>query len=162
MALIDAAFLQGIMSTEDYNRVFDRNGSGTADATFITNAIAAAESQAYLILNGGGNIVLPLTAGGSTVDRGILVAIARMALYEASRYHPSDGQGGQKDPYRQGYEDAVALLNDLKRDRQRAVTANGGARSYPRPEYTPTRPNPDGNDGPVWQRVETWRDNIGY
>lgn len=162
MALINAAFLQGIMSTEDYNRLYDKNGTGTADATFVGLTIDAAESQAYLILNGGGNIIVPLDADGSTVDRGILVAVARMALYEASRYHPSDGQGGQKDPYRQGYEDAVALLNDLKRDRQRAVTANGGERSFPRPEYTPTRPNPDGNEGPVWQRVETYRDTIGY
>jgi len=161
MALIDAAFLQGIMSAEDYRRVFDKNATGTVDSTFLGVCIDAAQSQAYLILNGGGAILLPLDIDGSVVDRGILVAIARMAIYEATRYHPSDGQGGEKSPWRLGYEDAVNLLNDIKRDRQRTVTAQNGRRAKPWAEDI-FRPNPDGNIGPPYARILTWRDTSGY
>lgn len=161
MALIDAAFLLTCMPTEDYNRVFDRNATGTIDATFVTNCIAAAETTANMILNGGGAITLPLDRSASVVDRGVLVAIARMAIYEGTRFHPSDGQGA-KSPWRLGYEDAVSLLTQIKQDQMRFRTASLGDRSFPRAEAFPNDTNADGNTGPIWSRTLDGRDNTGY
>lgn len=162
MALIDSTFLLTCVPTEDYNRVFDRNATGTVDSTYVTNCIAAAESTANMILNGGGAIIIPLDAGGAVVDRGILVAIARMAMYEGARFHPSDGQGGTKSPWRQGYEDAVSLLTAIKQDQSRFITAASGASALPAASFTPDYTNPDGNSGGVWNRTMNGLDTTGY
>lgn len=158
MSVIDLAFIASVMSEEDYARVWDRNGTGTVDATFAANMIAVAESTAYMTLNGGGAVTVPLTG---TVDAAVKVAIARLAIYEAARLHPSDGQGGTKTPYRQGYEDALALLKAWREDRMRPVTANDGERSYPRVDVNP-KTNTDGTAGGVYARANDGRDHIGF
>lgn len=158
MAVIDATFLQAMLPADVYARVFDPNGTGTADSVYVAAMIAAAESTAEMLLNGGGSVVVPLTG---TVDAGVKVAIARIALYEATRMQASDSPAGAKSSYRQGYEDAMKLLEGLKTDRLRLVSANGGERSYPRASATPTT-NRDGNVGGEYGRSQDGRDATGF
>ncbi len=158
VAIIDAAYLQAMLPADVYARVFDPNGTGTVGGDYVAAMIAAAESTASMILNGGGTITVPLTG---TVDPALKVAIARIALYEATRMQASDSPAGVKSPYRQGYEDAVKLLEGVKTDRLRLVTANDGARAYPRASGTPTT-NRDGNEGGEYARTQDGRDTSGF
>lgn len=161
MALIDSSYLASLVSSSQFAELFDPDGTGTADAARVARAIAAAESRAYLILNAGGKVLLPLDRDGAVVDDGIKAAIGQMALYEAVRYTPDNGAGSVKSPYRQGYEDAVQMLKDIRSDQQRPVTAGGGEQPYPRLSSTPEL-NVDGNPGGVFNRVCDGRDTSGF
>ena len=158
MAIIDSTYLQAVLPADVYARVFDPNGTGTASSDYITSMIAVAESAVAMLLNGGGNVVVPLTG---TVDPAIKVAIARITLYEATRMQASDSPAGVKSPYRQGYEDSIKLLEGVKADRLRFVTTNDGERSYPRASGTPTE-NRDGNEGGEYGRSQDGRDVTGF
>ena len=159
MSFIDATYIQRVMSAEDYARVFDRNGTGSADLTFLNGCIAVAESTAQMTLNGGGAIQpIPLTG---VIDEGVKILLARMAVYEAVRMHTSDGMGGTKSPYRQANDDAIAALTAIRNDQMRFITANAGARSYPRAGVTSVV-NTDGNIGGVYNRADSGKDRTGY
>lgn len=161
MPLIDSDFLASLISAVQFRELFDPDGTGTADTARVTRAIAAAESRAYLILNAGGKIILPLDRDGSTVDEGIKCMIGQMALYEATRYNPSNGAGSVKSPFREGYDDAVKALRDLASDQQRPVTAGNGERPYPRASSTPEL-NVDGLPGGAFNRAADGRDVTGF
>lgn len=147
------------MSAEDFARVFDRNGTGSYDATFLDGCIAVAESTAQMTLNGGASIQ-PIPLQG-VLDEGVKILLARMAVYEGVRMHTSDGMGGTKSPYRQAYEDALAALTAIRNDQMRFITTNSGARSFPRADVTSIR-NTDGNIGGVYNRADSGKDRTGY
>lgn len=158
MAIIDATYLQRLVSTEEYARIFDRNATGTIDATAVASCIAIAESQGLVLLNGGRAVTLPLTG---TIDEAVKVSFARMALYEAVRFTASDGAGAVKSPYRQAYEDAIAFLKAVKTDEVRPVTMNDGERPFPRANAVGLL-NTDGNIGGVFVRAAGGSDRTGF
>lgn len=158
MAVIDTTYLQSVLPAEQFARVFDPDGTGTVDTTYATAMIAVAESTANMVLNGGGAMTVPLTG---TVDEAVKVAVARIALYEATRMQSADSPAGAKSPYRQGYEDSIKLLEGIKSDRLRLVSANDGERPYPRVSGSPEL-NRDGFAGGEYARSQDGRDTTGF
>lgn len=102
--------IQNRAGGESALRAFDRDGDGSVDTAAVTAAIAWADAiiDAKLASSHGA----PFTGTVPVVVREISIDLA---LYRvASGY--AGATGSAKAPYRQGYEDAIALLKDLARD----------------------------------------------
>ncbi len=102
--------IQNRAGGESALRAFDRDGDGTVDTAAVTAAIAWADAiiDSKLAASHGA----PFTDTPPVIVRELSIDLA---LYRvASGY--AGATGSVKAPYRQGYEDAIALLKDLARD----------------------------------------------
>lgn len=92
-------------------RAFDRDGDGTVDTAAVNAAIAWADAiiDSKLAASHGA----PFTGTPPVVVRELSIDLA---LYRVASGYPG-ATGSTKSPYRQGYEDAMALLRDLGKDR---------------------------------------------
>lgn len=120
---IQQSDIQAAMSSDDYSRLFDRNGSGiAAEILAFTNlCIAFAESRINSVIQG--RLTTPLPAPIDVFVQGLAIDLACM---RAARYHPAY-VGDDKSPYAIQAKEAMATLKDLVRDRDaRTVTSNAG------------------------------------
>lgn len=92
-------------------RAFDRDGDGTADTAAYTTAIAWADAL----------IDARLAGAYPTPFTGTIAVLVRELSIDLAVYRVVSGYtgatGATQAPYRQSYADALALLKDLKRDR---------------------------------------------
>lgn len=124
---ITSADITARLSTDAYLRLFDRNGTGAADATFLQECIDDACSQ-WCMWTGA---ALPgdWTAGGASVEPAVKRHLAWMACYAAAQGFPGAGGG---NPYRQHWLDAKAFAADLSRDKDARLVTSAPGRSVPR------------------------------
>lgn len=110
MAYCTITDIQNRAGGEAALRAFDRDGDGTVDTAAITAAIAWADAI----------IDAKLAASHGTPFTEAVVVLVREISIDLALYRVTSGYtgatGSVKAPYRQGYDDAMALLKDLARD----------------------------------------------
>lgn len=124
---ITTADLTARLSTDAYNRAFDRNGTGTVDAAFVQQCVDDACSQ-WQVWTGA---ALPgdWTLNGASVEVIVKRRLAGLACYFAAENYPGAGTG---NPYQAQYDAAKALAADLSRDRDARLVTSAPGRPRPR------------------------------
>jgi hypothetical protein len=130
MAYIAPTDIKKRIPTEVWLQLFDKDSDGTVnessgvDYDALTTAITASQSVVDTELEV--SYEEGLTANGGVVDERIKGAQVMIALYEAVRYGPL-ATGDEKSVYRQGNDDAIALLRKVRKaDGVKVKTAAGG------------------------------------
>jgi hypothetical protein len=142
-----------------YAQVFDPDNtgvSGTMDA-YCTTCLAEALSMARMRL--GPAFPTELDASGAVIDEQVIGAHVALTLWVAVRYSPL-ATGDHKSPYRQAYEDAMALFDRMKADTDRPTTSPGG-RARPRAKST-NLVDANGMPTSVFARQRDGKDNTGF
>lgn len=114
--------IQAAMSDEDYTRLYDRKGSGSATEilNFTNQCISVAESLTNMSLAGRFPVPLP-----PTVDTGVKQCVIWIANGEAAGMHPS--LKAKDSPYQVKRTEALEILRRMARDWDfRPVTSPAG------------------------------------
>lgn len=154
MTILVYADISNRMPNDAYVLAFDKDGDGVVttgsagqDKDHIDACIATAEAHAQ------GYLKDAFPAGldqGTGVDAELRAALVMMAIFEAMRYSPL-ASGDNKSPYRQGWEDALALLDKIKKGVLRNIITAAGAQSAFNPRVNNTTAD-DGAATNQWQR----------
>lgn len=156
MTWFTLAQVKARVPTSIYNELFDKdnaNNSTTTDA-YATTCMGEALSMARMRL--GPAFPTELDDGGTTVDEQVVGALVSLTLWCAIRYSPLS-TGDNKSPYRQAYEDAMALFDRMKQDTDRPTTSPGG-RARPRANVNNTEES-DGTPTQIFGRARDRKDS---
>lgn len=140
--------------TSIYDQLFDKDNSGnstTIDA-YATTCMGEALSMAKMRLGPAFPTELD---DGATVDEQVVGALVSLTLWCAIRYSPLS-TGDNKSPYRQAFDDAMALFDRMKQDIDRPTTSPGG-RARPRARTNNTEES-DGTPTQVFGRTRDRKD----
>ncbi len=119
---IAQADIQAAMSSDDYSRLFDRNGSGNGSeiTAFVTLCIGYGESRINGVLKAYFPVPLP-----SPVDSFVKQVNIDLACAFADRYHPAY-QGRAKSAYGMAAQEGLDDLAAMVKGTLRPVTSNVG------------------------------------
>jgi hypothetical protein len=119
------------MSSDAYLRVFDRDGTGAADETFMETCAMDAESEASM--RTGASFPGYFDEDGATVDPAIIRHMVALTIYNAVRLNPSAG-GGEKElgAFEKSNKQALDFFDRLSRDDRNRLRTGAGGRARPR------------------------------
>jgi len=141
-------------------RVFDRDGTGTVDATFCETCIEAAESDVDSTLNAyvGG---VYLNNNGATVDPVILFLITQMTLWYGVCNNPS-AQGEKDAPFQRNYDRAMKRLKALADDDHFRARTAAGFPTLPQPGVDNVFQSDGITYNQPWKRAASGEDPTGF
>jgi hypothetical protein len=119
------------VSSDVYNRAFDRNASGsdTEVDAFAQVCINDAESEIYMRI--GAELPGLFTDNGATVDPAVVGHTVQVALWNGVKSNPSAG-GEQDAPFLRAYKLAMDFFDRLLRDDRNRLRTSSGGRAQPR------------------------------
>lgn len=155
MAWFTLTQVKARVPTAIYSQLFDKDNSGVSGTidTYAETCMGEALSMAKMRL--GPAFPTDLNDGGAVVDEQVVGALVSLTLWCAIRYSPL-ATGDNKSPYRQAYEDAMALFDRMKQDTDRPTTSPGG-RARPRANVNNTEES-DGTPTQVFGRTRDRKD----
>lgn len=159
MAWFTLTQVKARVPTAIYSQLFDKDNSGVSGTidTYAETCMGEALSMAKMRL--GPAFPTDLNDGGAVVDEQVVGALVSLTLWCAIRYSPL-ATGDNKSPYRQAYEDAMALFDRMKADTDRPTTSPGG-RARPRAKST-NLVDANGMPTSVFARQRDGKDNTGF
>lgn len=144
------------LSSDAYLRLFDRNGTGAVDASFLQECIDDACSQ--WVMWTGAALPGDWTANGANVEPAVKRHLAWMTCYAAAQGFPGAGGG---NPYRQHWLDAKAFAADLSRDRDARLVTSAPGRPVPQ-AHLGNATNASGIPTNPFSRAANGEDGSGY
>lgn len=158
MALITASDIQARMTTEAYDRVWDKDGTGSVDSSFQAVCIASATSEARMRC--GAAFPEDWETNGATPDVAIVDHVCALAIYKGVRLNPS--AGGQVSPYEKAYKEALDFFDRLSRDDRNRLRTSYGGRARPRADIENLTRAGDGVETNAYVRSADQKDPSGF